>query len=138
MTIGKAVLVAAVIAAGPAGPAAAGPVEDLTAFAAGTPARADEVNGNFNAVADAVNDNDARVAALEAEIAELREQLSNVLNIDPYLSLETVNSQPAIRISGANLQLVNGLGATETANGVERERRHQQQVGRLCRERQRR
>lgn len=114
----KAVFLTALIAAVASGAAVAGPVEDLTTFTAGTPARADEVNGNFNAVAGAVNDNDARVTALEAEIAELREQLSNVLNIDPYLSLETVNSQPAIRISGANLQLVNGLGETATANGT--------------------
>jgi hypothetical protein len=100
------------------GPAGAGPVEDLVTFTAGTPAKADEVNANFGAVAEAVNDNDARIAALEAEIAELRQQLTNALNIDPYLSLETVNGQPAIRISGANLQLVNALGETETANGT--------------------
>lgn len=34
-------------------------------FSAGTPAVADEVNANFDAVAVAVNDNDARIASLE-------------------------------------------------------------------------
>src|SRR5690606_29008959 len=58
------------------------------------------------------------IAALEAEIAELRQQLTNALNIDPYLSLATVNGQPAIRVTGANLQLVNGRGETRTANGT--------------------
>jgi len=56
-----------------------------------------KVSGNFSEVADSVNDNDARIAALEAaleaqteEIAGLRAQLSNVLNLNEYLSLEAV------------------------------------------------
>jgi hypothetical protein len=100
-------------------------VDNLATFSAGTTARADEVNGNFGAVADAVNDNDARIAALEEgnaaleeEVAALREQLSNVLNVNQYLSLETVNDQPTVRVSGANLQLVNGMGDTATSNGT--------------------
>jgi len=103
----------------------AGPIDNLTTFTAGTPAVAADVNGNFNAVEVAVDDNDARIAALETqnsalvdEIALLRTELNNVLAINQYLSLETVNDNPAVRITGANLQLVNGLGETATANGT--------------------
>ncbi len=40
-------------------------VTGLTAFSAGTPAVAAQVNGNFNAVRTAVNDNHARITTLE-------------------------------------------------------------------------
>lgn len=93
-------------------------VENLAIFSAGATARADEVNGNFSEVADSVNDNDARIAVLEDEIAMLRQQLSNVLNVNEYLSLEAVNDQPTVRLTGANLQIVNGMGETATSNGT--------------------
>jgi hypothetical protein len=96
----------------------ADPVTDLVEFTAGTTARADEVNANFSEMADSINDNDARVAALEEEIAELRELLSNVLSLDQFLSLEMVNERPAVRITGANLQIVNGTGETASSNGT--------------------
>jgi hypothetical protein len=47
----------------------AGPVEPLTTFTAGTSAKASEVNGNFNKVKTAVDDNAARVGALESGAA---------------------------------------------------------------------
>jgi len=117
-------------------PAYADPVGTLTSFSSGTPAVASEVNGNFTTVSTAVNDNDARIVALEAlvadlqassaatqteletEIAALRTELNNVLAVNQYLSLETVNDNPAVRITGANLQLVNGTGRTNTSNGT--------------------
>jgi len=42
----------------------AGPVGPLTTFTAGTQAKAAEVNGNFNAVRTAVDDNAGRIGAL--------------------------------------------------------------------------
>ncbi len=50
--------------------AIAGPITTPNTFTAGTPARAAEVNANFSAVASAVNDNDARIGALEAAAQE--------------------------------------------------------------------
>jgi hypothetical protein len=44
---------------------AASQVTDLTTFTSGTPARASEVNANFDALKTAVNDTDARVTAVE-------------------------------------------------------------------------
>lgn len=58
--LGSGVL-AALIAAS----AAASQVGDLTTFTAGTPARASEVNANFDALKNAVNDIDARITAVE-------------------------------------------------------------------------
>ncbi len=47
--------------------ASAGQVTGLTTFVSGTPALASEVNGNFTAVSTAVNENDSRILALEAD-----------------------------------------------------------------------
>ncbi len=44
---------------------------ELTTFAAGSAARAAEVNGNFDAVQAAINDNDARITALQSTGADI-------------------------------------------------------------------
>jgi hypothetical protein len=49
------------------------------AFQSGTPALASEVNANFSAVADAVNDNDQRISGLEEVVAAL--QYANVISV---------------------------------------------------------
>ena len=108
----------------------ADPVTDLISFSANTTARASEVNDNFSMLANAVNDNDGRIAsmeaansaarieALEAEIAELKLALNNLMDVNPHVTMETVNGQPAIRLTGVNLQIVNGMDETATANGT--------------------
>lgn len=65
------------------------------------------------------------VAALQAEVAALRVQLSNLqsppasLNaIAPYVSLQTIDGNPTVRFTGANVQIVNGAGLTVAANGL--------------------
>ncbi len=45
-------------------------------FSAGTPAVAAEVNGNFDAVKNAVDDNDSRIATLTAALADLQATIS--------------------------------------------------------------
>ena len=81
----------------------AGQVTGLINFTAGTPAVAGEVNGNFNAVKTAVDDNDARIAALEAKLASM--------------TVTTLNGQPTVQFSGVNVRIVNGQGATDSQNG---------------------
>lgn len=93
-------------------------VEDLKTFTAGTPAAANEVNGNFTEVADSVNDNDTRIEELEAELSALQAQLGNLLALNDYLSLQTVHGTATVRITAANLQVVNGVGTTESADGT--------------------
>jgi len=48
----------------------AGQVTGLVSFSAGTPAKAAEVNGNFTVVQAAVDDNNARIEALETKLAK--------------------------------------------------------------------
>ena len=67
MKMKKIAAVAALLLAGQA--VYAGQVGSLTSFTAHTPAKADEVNGNFNAVKSAVNDNDTRLVNVEAAVA---------------------------------------------------------------------
>jgi len=81
----------------------AGQVTGLIDFTAGTPAKASEVNGNFTAVKTAVDDNNARIAALEALLAGV--------------TRTTLNGEPTVRFSGVNVQIVNGLGSTTGTNG---------------------
>src|SRR6202008_2386378 len=80
-------------------------------------------NGNFTAVKTAVDNNYQRIVAHDAQLAAMQAQLASpqlaaLLALAPYLSLTTVNGQPAVRISGANLQIVNGTNETYTANGT--------------------
>ena len=93
-------------------------------FSAGTPALAAEVNANFSAVETAVDDNDARIIQLEALVATLQSQLaaieaSNVMAIDPYIELTDIANPnigvlyTTVRITGANLQVVDGSGDTQ-------------------------
>lgn len=100
-------------------------------FSAGTPAVAGQVNANFAAIKAEADAKDARIAALEAQVATLMAavsalQGSNVMALDPYLSLESIadpndasTAYPTVRVSGANLQVVSGSGATDGAyNGL--------------------
>ena len=93
----------------------------LINFVSGSPAIAEEVNHNFRLL-------EGRSGELEAELASLREQIealqSQVANVQALttddaqeiLSLMSVvdldGHYKTIRITGANLQIVNGLGAT--------------------------
>ena len=108
----------------------AGSVSIPNSFTAGEPAVAAEVNANFDAVKTAVDDNDSRIATLEATIASLQEtvaaqattisnlQSNSVLALDGSLQLVTdINGYPAAQFTGVNVQVINGVDQT-TANGV--------------------
>jgi len=106
----RTILASACLALVAIGSAGAGPVEDLTTFTAGTPAKADEVNANFAAVAEAVSDNDARTAALEAvgvlkpDLVFLDIALPDMSGYDVARRIVAAHSQPP------NLVALTGYG----------------------------
>lgn len=103
----------------------AGEVAIPNTFASDTPAVAAQVNANFTAVKTAVDDNDSRVAALEALVTALQSRLevletSQVMALESYLAVDEATDPrgPLVQLSGVNLQIVNGLGGTGTVNGL--------------------
>jgi trimeric autotransporter adhesin len=66
------------------------------------------LNANFTAVETAVNDNHARIAQLEAQIAALQ----------AVMQLQTdAQGHPAVVFSGVNVHINNGIGWTGSING---------------------
>jgi hypothetical protein len=103
----------------------AGEVTIPNTFASDTPAVAAEVNANFTAVKTAVDDNNSRVAALEALVTALQSRLealetSQVMALESYLTVDEATDPrgPLVQLSSVNLQIVNGLGGTDTVNGL--------------------
>lgn len=71
-------------------------------FEPGTTASAEQVNANFNALAE-------RVEAMEMFVSDL----------ETYMEVtENGQGMPVIRISGANVHINNGDGATDSINGT--------------------
>ena len=61
------------------------------------------------------------VAALQAQVAQLSASQNDVSALHALLngvSRLTVNGQPTLRFTGVNVQIVNGLDSTATANGT--------------------
>lgn len=93
-------------------------------FIANQPAIAAEVNGNFTAVEAAVDDNNARIASLEATIASLQSTINSlnsrlttvenntVLELDGLLGYSEFNGYPTAEFTGLNIQVNNGVGST--------------------------
>jgi len=90
----------------------------LHQFQAGERARAADVNGNFNALNNALAAAQASNTALRNELRDLRTALSDLIALNNSLSIETVNGVRTVRLSGVNLQIVNGLDNTESRNGA--------------------
>lgn len=135
-----------VLALAMAGTTQAGTVTIPNMFTAGTPAKAADVNANFDAVKTATNDNDSRISKLEADNATLKadnttlkdtvSQMqadikalqsklaavnnSQVMALGPYLTVDTISDSrgPLVKLTGVNVQIVNGAGLTASANGL--------------------
>lgn len=83
-------------------------------FQAGDTARAGEVNANFTALRDELNNALTRIADLEVELAEYRKFHEHVEVIpDP-----NILNEYTVRFTGVNVQIVNGLESTRTINGL--------------------
>jgi len=88
-------------------------------FTSGTKAVAAQVNGNFTAVKTAVDDNNSRIAKLEATIKTLQTSLAKVtaLNLDQYMVYTDVKGYRKVQFKGVDVQVVNGTGKENTTNG---------------------
>ncbi|MDZ7661643.1 hypothetical protein [Thiohalophilus sp.] len=93
-------------------------------FASGETAVAAEVNANFQALEDGLNDALLRINTLESELAQAQtalDEAQNVLALNDYVELvpdDNILNEYTVRFSGVNLQIVNGEGQTESVNGL--------------------
>jgi hypothetical protein len=90
----------------------------LHAFQPGERARAADVNGNFNNLKAAVEAAERRNTELLNRISDLEAALANVRKLNDVLSVEDVNGVSTVRLTGVNLQVVNGRNTTDTVNGA--------------------
>jgi hypothetical protein len=61
------------------------------------------------------------IAALQAQIATLQSQVTSgtIPGVSGYVTMDlSTPTRPTLRVAGANLQVVNGTGNTNTANGL--------------------
>ncbi len=64
-----------------------------------------------------IADLQSQLSAAQTQIATLQSQ--SVPNLAGYLTVDlSTPSRPTLRVAGANLQIVNGLGTTQTTNGL--------------------
>jgi hypothetical protein len=106
----------AILVAGLSSPAH--PQVALHSFQPGERARAADVNGNFNNLKNAVEAAERRNAELLSRISDLEAALSNVRSLNDVLAIETVNGIRTVRLTGVNLQVINGSNSTESINGA--------------------
>ena len=90
----------------------------LHTFQAGERARASDVNGNFNNLKVAVEAAERRNTELTNRIRDLEAAIANLRGLNGVLSIETLNGAKTVRLTGVNLQVVNGLNRTDTVNGT--------------------
>ena len=109
-------LAVAAVVAGIAMPVAA--EVEVQTFAAGTPARAADVNQNFTNVKTAVELAERRLAALQERIQDIEASLEKLLALSDVMSIQPLNGVPTVTLSGVNFQVINGAGLTESVNGA--------------------
>jgi hypothetical protein len=89
----------------------------LKEFKAGERARAADVNGNFTNLKTAVESIQRENADLRGQLKDLQAALATVIALKDALSVESVNGVRTVRLTGVNLQVVNGSNSTEIVNG---------------------
>jgi len=90
----------------------------LHIFKPGEAARAADFNGNFNNLKIAVEAAQRENAELRGQIKDLKAALSASIALRDTLSVQNVNGVRTVRLSGVNLQVVNGTNSTEIVNGA--------------------
>ena len=108
----------------------AGSVSVPNTFQPNTPAVSGQVNANFDVLVVAVNAMQAQIDAQAMTIAQLQSDLAtaqgqitalesnSVLALDGFLSLGVHNGLDVARFDAINVQITNGLGATNGDPGA--------------------
>lgn len=94
---------------------------ELHTFAAGTPARASEVNENFDAVQGAINDNDARIDALQVAPPSHDHDASDITSgtlSDSRLSSSVSRLGPSIESGEITNGTITGLDIASSSIGA--------------------
>jgi uncharacterized coiled-coil protein SlyX len=75
--------------------------------------------------ATAITNLESQITAQATTITNLQSQISavnasNVMALESYLTVDTLSDSrgPLVQLAGVNLQVINGQGSTETANGL--------------------
>jgi hypothetical protein len=76
----------------------------------------DGVQAQLNALQQQVTSLKQQVDSLKAGVVALRD--SSVWDLNGYLTFEVVNGYPTALFRGVNVQIVNGTGDTQSANGT--------------------
>ena len=90
----------------------------LHEFRPGERARAADVNGNFNNLKTAVETAQRENTELRQQIKDLKAALTASIALKDTLTVETINGVRTVRLTGVNLQIVNGTNSTESINGA--------------------
>lgn len=90
----------------------------LHVFQPGERATAADFNANFNNLRVAIEAANRRNAELVSRIRDLEASLVTLRQLNGVLTIENVNDVRTVRLTGVNLQVVNGLDRTESVNGA--------------------
>lgn len=78
----------------------------------------DSVEARLDRMQRRLDAQELEIAAVRNQNTTLRAQVSNLIAINQHVSMVSLHGRPTVRFSGVNVQVVNGSGQTDSANGV--------------------
>jgi len=101
-------------------PAHASELDTPHTFSSGTPAIAAEVNENFMAAEDAINDNDNRLTSVESTLSDIVTRLETLESAGPSVTVDTYFATDLVFLmASGNLTIPNGVDGNQTEAGNE-------------------
>jgi hypothetical protein len=76
------------------------------------------LQADLAAAQNTISSQQTTITALQGQVAGINN--SNVMTLEPYLTVDTISDPrgPLVRLTGVNLQVVNGMGSTAIPNGL--------------------
>lgn len=78
----------------------------------------DSVEARLDRMQRQIDAQQLEITTLRNRHDTLRAQVSNLIAINQHVSMVSLHGRPTVRFSGVNVQVVNGVGETHSANGV--------------------